>query len=107
MTSPTYALGRIVAAARAGRVVFAGRRLQIDIAQLGYTLDDVHECLATLRPEDHRGVFEADGVLFDVYLPGFHGPHGGIDELYVKLTERSEATLPQVVLASFHLQRKG
>ncbi len=78
------------------------------MAVLGYGLDDVHECLASLLPEDYRGPFEADdGTVFDVYHPRFQGPQGHLDELYVKLFERSEATLPQVVLASFHLQRKG
>lgn len=106
MTGPHYALDRIVAAARAGRVVL-GRRVQIDYQELGYALDDVHECLAGLTPADYRGAFEREGVTFDVYHPRFPGPTGDVDALYVKLSERSAAVLPQVVLASFHLQRRG
>lgn len=106
MTRPHYALDRVVAAARAGRVVL-GRRVQVDYQEMGYALDDVHDCLASLTPADYRGVFERDGITFDVYQPRYRGPAGPVDALYVKLSERTAAVLPQVVLVSFHLQRKG
>lgn len=87
------------------------RTVQRDVTNLGYGINEVCECLEALTPADYAGRFEAaapDGstVEFDVYKPCF--PHGrGIDALYVKLSERSNATLPQVALGSFHLQRKG
>ena len=106
MKVPLYDLERIVAAAKAGRVTIT-RTAQRDYQELDYGLDDVHACLASLSPSDYRGIFERDGVQLDVYRPHFSGPSGCVDELYVKLSERSKATLPQVVLASFHLPRKG
>lgn len=83
------------------------RRTQVDFQELGYAPDDVHRCLAALRPSDYRGVAEYNGVQFDVYHPHFPGPSGHVDELYVKLAERPQATLSQVLVVSFHLQRKG
>lgn len=106
MSGPLYDLDRVRAAAKAGRVTFA-RRVQTDFQEMDYGVDDVHDCLASLSLHDYRGVFERNGVLFDVYHPRYPGPTGHVDELYVKLSERSEATLPQVVLASFHLKRQG
>lgn len=106
MTAPLYDLNRVIAAATAGRVTFV-RKAQTDFQELGYGVDDVHNCIASLSPRDYRGVFERNGVKYDVYQPRYSGPTGHVDELYVKLSERPEATLPQVVLASFHLQRKG
>jgi motility quorum-sensing regulator/GCU-specific mRNA interferase toxin len=106
MTRPLYDLERVAEAARAGRVVLP-RRVQVDYQEIGYALDDVHDCLARLTPADYRGVFERDGIQYDVYHPRYRGPTGHVDELYVKLSERSAAILSQVVLGSFHLQRIG
>lgn len=106
MSGPIYDLERVIAAAKSGRVTFS-RTVQRDFQELDYAVQDVHDCLASLSPADFRGVFERNGVVFDVYHPKFSGPTGHIDALYVKLSERTRATLPQLVLASFHLQRKG
>ncbi len=106
MSAPLYDLDRVIAAAVAGRVTF-GRKVQTDFQGMDYGVDDVHSCLASLSLRDYRGVFERNGVKFDVYHPRYSGPTGHVDELYVKLSERSAATLPQIVVASFHLQRKG
>ncbi len=85
------------------------RNIQRDVTNLGYGFDDVCQCLEALTPSDYSHRFttaDGSGVQFDVYKPRF--PHGGgIDELYVKLSERDSATLPQVALASFHLKRIG
>lgn len=106
MADPLYSLARVISAAKAGRVTLT-RKVQVDTQELDYALEDVHNCLATLCEGDYRGVFEKEGVKFDVYHPRYKGPTGQIDELYVKLSERTNATLPQVVLASFHLKRFG
>lgn len=85
------------------------RSILRDMDSLGYEPDDVCRCLEALTPSDYCGRFtttDGSGVEFDVYKPRFrHGP--GIDHLYVKLSERTHATLPQVALASFHLTRIG
>lgn len=107
MTAPLYDLDRIHEAARCGRVT-VNRTIQRDLANLGYAHDDVCRCLQALTVADYAGVFTAPdtGLQFDVYLPRF--PFGqNVDALYVKLSERPNATLPQVALGSFHLQRKG
>ncbi|MGE8220378.1 MAG: type II toxin-antitoxin system MqsR family toxin [Stenotrophomonas acidaminiphila] len=104
MTATIYDLERVHEAARCQRV-FLNRTVQRDHESLGYTFNDVCKCLEELTLADYSGVFETDdGKRFDVYKPKFaHGP--GLDALYVKLSEQSKATLPQVALGSFHLQR--
>ena len=103
MTATLYDLDRVHEAARSHRV-FMNRTIQRDVANLGYDFNDVCRCLEELTIADYSGVYERDGLQFDVYKPRFaHGP--GVDALYVKLSERSNATLPQVALGSFHLQR--
>lgn len=104
MSAPRYDLTRVVEAAIAGHVSYA-RRVQIDFQELGYSFADVCQCIASLTVEDYRGSVVYDGVELDVYHPRFSGPEGQVDELYVKLFERSRATVPQVVLGSFHLPR--
>ncbi|EMR4108524.1 type II toxin-antitoxin system MqsR family toxin [Stenotrophomonas sepilia] len=110
MSAPLYELDRIHEAARCRRVTM-NRTVQRDVTNLGYGFNDVCECLEALTPADYAGRYVASGpdgseIQFDVYKPCF--PHSrGIDALYVKLSERSNATLSQVALGSFHLQRKG
>lgn len=110
MSAPLYDLDRIHEAARFRRVTWT-RTVQRDVTNLGYGFNDVCECLEALTPADYAGPYVAtapDGskTEFDVYKPCF--PHSrGIDALYVKLSERSNATLSQVALGSFHLQRIG
>lgn len=105
-STPLYDLDLVRAAAEKGHV-FLTRNAQRDYQELGYDLDDVHDCLANLRISDHRGVVEIRGIRYDVYHPNYRGPGGVVDELYVKLNANERATVPQIAIASFHLQRKG
>ncbi|WP_414649323.1 type II toxin-antitoxin system MqsR family toxin [Dyella sp.] len=104
--SPIYDLDRVKVAGARGNLVLT-RQVQRDYQELGYGLSDVHECVASLELSDYRGVAEYGGVKYDVYHPRYRGPSGCVDELYVKLAARAEATVPQAAIASFHLQRKG
>lgn len=83
------------------------RGAQRDYQELGYGLADVHHCIADLTLGDFHHSVDIEGVQYDVYYPRYRGPNGPKDELYVKLAERSGTTVPQVVVASFHLQRKN
>jgi hypothetical protein len=101
---PLFDLERIREAGRLGKVGLQ-RTPQRDIQELGYSLDDVHRCIATLRSEDfHKSEAYEDHCECDVYLRGFLGPRGSVDDLYIKL-RIPPTSIPQVVLISFHLQR--
>lgn len=101
---PLYPLEEVREAARQGKVGYL-RQPQRHIAELGYSLEDVHNCLATLQVDDfdHSEPYEHHCEC-DVYLRGYRGPSGAIDNLYIKLRV-PRARVPQVILVSFHLQR--
>lgn len=104
--SPLYPLRLVREAAKKGRVSLS-RKAQRDYQELGYALEDVHACVADLHDTEYRGVAEYNGIQYDVYHPRFKAPSGYVDELYVKLSGNERATLPQITIVSFHLQRKG
>lgn len=104
--TPIYDLDMVREAASKGHV-FLQRSAQRHSQEMGYALDDVHSCIACLEVGDYRGVVEYNGIQFDVYCPRFRGPTGCVDELYVKLNANDRATVPQITVLSFHLQRKG
>lgn len=81
------------------------RTAQRDYQEMQYGLADVHHCIAKLELADYRGVAEYNGVKYDVYHPRHRGPEGQVDELYVKLSVPTRATVPQVSVTSFHLKR--
>ena len=101
---PLFDLEQVREAARLGRVGYL-RQPQRQIVELGYSLEDVHECLATLQSRDfHHSERYEHHCECDVYLRGYAGPCGMIDDLYIKL-RIPPSRVPQVLLVSFHLQR--
>jgi hypothetical protein len=101
---PLFELERVREAGRLGKVGLQ-RTAQRDIQELGYSLDDVHHCIATLRAEDfHKTEAYGDHLECDVYLRGFPGTSGAFDDLYIKL-RIPPTSIPQVLVVSFHLQR--
>ena len=51
---PHYSLEKIIAAAKAGQIIYGGRKVNRDIANLTYTENEVAGCIAQLRPEHHQ-----------------------------------------------------
>jgi hypothetical protein len=45
VSMPHYDLGQIIAAAKQKNIVYGGRKINQDIANLGYTLDEVSNCI--------------------------------------------------------------
>jgi Motility quorum-sensing regulator, toxin of MqsA len=96
------ALGRIQELAAQQSVIYGGRRVQNHIANLGYSLEAVCECLAQLTPDNFKQSerYSPDGPWHDVFLKTFRGPGNCDDDLYIKLT--LDRTCVNIVLFSFH-----
>lgn len=96
-----YALERVHKLAEAGKVMYAGRKVQRDIANLNYEFEDVCRCLRSLNAchfkESLRYV--DSGVCFDVYRITCRGKGDTDDPLYVKLKISQDHI---VILGSFH-----
>lgn len=103
--SPEYALTRIRDLARQRAVRYGGSSVQRDVENLGYSPDDVCNCLQLLNDCHFRGAvrYEPGGVWLDEYNISYPGPEGVIDELYVKLKLNRDCIV--VILASFHRDR--
>ena len=80
------------------------RTAQRDSANLGYFIEDVTECLLSLKEENFlkSKTYQNNGhqTTCDAYRIKFTGPSGTSDELYVKFSFNG-----RVAVLSFHLQR--
>jgi hypothetical protein len=102
---PYYSLEKIIAAAKAGQIIYGGRNVNRDIANLGYTLNEVADCIMQLQPEHHQKIWVNDNntIVFDVYIIEFSPRRDGqIDSIYMKLRLMDNGQI-NVGLGSFHL----
>ncbi|MBL0039622.1 MAG: type II toxin-antitoxin system MqsR family toxin [Xanthomonadales bacterium] len=99
-----YSLVRVHDLAARQSLRYAGTRVQLDVANLGYGLDDVCACLGSLRAEDfsHSERYVARGKWHDVYKLRW-GIGRPLDDLYVKF--RLDDDVLVIELCSLHLQR--
>ena len=76
-----------------------------DIENLGYSPEDMYDCLRNLRPHHYHEtiLYDDDESPFDVYQCEWISPISPHprDSLYIKLRLNSEAT--EISLVSFHL----
>ena len=100
---PTYSLKDIYEAARNESITFRGRS-DTDFHNLGYSLEDVADCLCSLDASDYipTDELEINGLkrLYDVYVTHFETKNGQNDELYIKLKLSG-----WLLIASFHISR--
>lgn len=101
---PYYSLEKIIVAAKAQQIIYGGRKVNSDIVNLGYTLDEVARCISQLQPENYQKTLEYDdnGRVFDAYKIGFSPQDGQIDSIYIKLRLLENGEI-QIGLGSFHL----
>ncbi len=101
---PYYDLEKIIMAAKQQNIVYGGRKVNRDIANLGYTLDEVSNCIMQLRPEHHQKIWVSDhnNHVFDVYIIDFSAKEGQTDSIYMKLRLLENGQI-QIGLGSFHL----
>ncbi len=96
-----YSLNRIKELAARGSVMHLSTRVTKHIENLGYSPDDVNECLMALQDDNYRGTIRYQGrIWLDEYLISWNGPTGFTDDLYIKLKLDRDCIVIQ--LASFH-----
>ncbi|MEQ1739115.1 MAG: type II toxin-antitoxin system MqsR family toxin [Methyloglobulus sp.] len=101
---PYYSLEKIIAAANAQQIIYGGRKVNSDIANLGYTLDEVARCISQLKPEHYRKThkFEDNSTVYDDYVIEFSPQEEKPDSIYIKLRLLENGEV-QIGLGSFHL----
>lgn len=100
---PAYALDDIRVAAENRRIRYDGRKVNHNIRELGYTLDEVARCIAGLKQGDFRKSLAYPNATYDVYIGRCHCPRSrDADEIYMKLRVLDDGELV-VGVSSFHL----
>lgn len=102
-----YDLEDVRQAAKSCRIQYHGRRVGVDIAELGYQLGDVAQCLAALTADEFHKTHVWNDLAFDAYITRFARPgaEDEVDELYVKFALLDDCLM--IHLGSFHLPRFG
>ncbi|WP_111747854.1 type II toxin-antitoxin system MqsR family toxin [Salinisphaera orenii] len=101
---PSYSLDEVQRLAARGRVNFATRKVDCDVQDLDYTLDEVCRCLTALNPGHFKEsiLYPDTAKWVDVYRINHDGPSQDSDRLYIKLRIGRNAI--SVQLFSFHLE---
>lgn len=101
---PYYSLEKIIVAAKAELIIYGGRKVNSDIANLGYTLNEVARCISQLQPENYQKTLDYDdkGKVFDAYKINFSPQEEQTDSIYIKLRLLENGEV-QIGLGSFHL----
>lgn len=101
---PAYLLDDIRAAADQHRVRYEGRKVNSDIRNLGYTLEDVAHCISGLQTRQfQKSLKYKDSSCYDVYIRDFRqGEDKPTDRIYMKLRLLDTGQL-EIGIGSFHL----
>lgn len=102
----SYCLDTLHQLADQKSVIYGGRRVEIDIENLGYSPEDVHGILRCFRPEDfvQSERYQESRVWMDVYRFRYISPKNDIDDLFVKVKIATTGRVV-VVVGSFHRDR--
>lgn len=93
----------IRAAAEHRRVRYEGRKVGTDIRNLGYTLDDVADCILGLQTRHFQKSLKYNDACYDVYVRDFRRVEDNpVDQIYMKLRLLCTGQL-EVGIGSFHL----
>ncbi len=102
---PIYDLEAVQKAARKGFIRYRGRKVNRDIANLGYSLNEVTECICQLKTENFNKTisYDSDQASDDVYhMTYIFNPENNetkTDRLYLKF----RFTDGVINIGSFHL----
>lgn len=98
-----YSLDAIRAAAENGEIIYASRKVNNDISNLGYTEDEVIRCIVGLCSKHYKETltYRKSGKVDDVYIRNFvHADK--IDPIYMKLRLLPEGLVQILRIGSFH-----
>jgi hypothetical protein len=102
-----FDLEAIRSAALQKHIRYKGRKVSRDISNLGYTLDDVSNCISMLTTKDFNKtiLYSGDLETFDVYIKNFQRKEHPPDKIYMKLRLLTcgGIQVDQVIIGSFHL----
>jgi len=100
---PAYPLDDIRAAADQHRVHYEGRKVNSDIRNLGYTLENVAHCISGLQTKHFQKSLKYENACYDVYIRDFRqGEDKPADRIYMKLRLLDTGQL-EISIGSFHL----
>lgn len=100
---PAYPLDDIRAVADQHRVRYEGRKVNSDIRNLGYTLEDVAHCISGLQAKQFEKSLKYENACYDVYIRDFrHDEDKPADRIYMKLRLLNTGKL-EIGIGSFHV----
>jgi hypothetical protein len=104
-SSAEYSLNRVIELAQSQSIRYASTKVQNDIANLEYGVDDVCECLSSLTDKHFINAekYPESPRWMDVYLIKWRLSGNDYDELYIKLSLDHNCLV--IELRSFHLTR--
>jgi hypothetical protein len=100
-----FDLREVQFAAKTSDMEYASTKVQNDIGNLGYTFEDVANCICQLTPENFHTSHDYTNVKCDAYKIQYKlADSDREDDLYIKLRLIGKKTL-LLDLMSFHLQQ--
>ncbi len=105
---PHYSLDKIIDAAKKQNIIYGGRKVNRDISNLGYTLNEVAQCITQLQSHHYQKTLEFSNEnikeIFDVYIIKFLICDEKQDTIYIKLRLLESGQI-YIKLGSFHLSK--
>jgi len=99
---PTYSLDDIRFAAQQSKFQYAGRTVYKNIRNLGYTGDDVKQCISQLTSKNFKKCLHYENAIYDVYTCEYQKHNEApIDLIYMKLRLLKSGEI-QLDIGSFH-----
>ena len=100
---PAYSLDDIRHATKQGKLRYDGRKVNADIRNLGYTADDVKQCIFRLTSRQFSKSLDYGNIVYDIYISDYQkNDEASIDQIYLKLRLLENGEI-QVCIGSFHL----
>ncbi len=97
-----YDLENVKAVALQQKINYGSRKVQVDMANLDYELNDVADCLSKLTATEFRKAHEYNNRAYDEYICTYTKIGNEVpDELYVKFCLLGDCL--SIELISFHL----
>lgn len=99
---PIYNLDEMRQAAIKQQINYAGRKVNRDIANLGYTLQEVVSCIVSLATNDFKESVDYSEKSYDVYIKDVVRAEQ-TDTIYMKLRLQENGEIKLLEVGSFHL----